>query len=85
MSEAAHEQDAALLVVPKQSAQGVPKTGQEVALVKTGELVRIMSVHSFGIFVRPLRGGREQIKRLRDLVPPDNAPGGFNQWQASRG
>ncbi|MBP0452635.1 hypothetical protein J5Y04_24275 [Kitasatospora sp. RG8] len=62
-----------------------PEVGEEVALVKTGEMVRIMFVHTFGVFVRPLRGGREQITRVRDLVPPEDAPGGFNDWQASRG
>ncbi|MFJ6384964.1 hypothetical protein ACIQI7_33770 [Kitasatospora sp. NPDC092039] len=62
-----------------------PQEGEVVTLLKTGEFMRIMSIHSFGVFVRPVRGGREQIKRLWELVPPDTAPGGFNDWQASRG
>ncbi|GGQ72077.1 hypothetical protein [Kitasatospora griseola] len=67
------------------SEQWVPQVGQTVHDRRSGKLVRIMAVYTFGVFVRPLKGGRESITKLRDLIPPDDAPGGFNDWSASRG
>ncbi|MEK2491363.1 hypothetical protein WN990_17600 [Kitasatospora purpeofusca] len=65
--------------------QWEPQAGQTAYDRRSGQAVRVMSVHTFGVFVRPLKGGREAITKLRDLVPPDDQPGGFNSWQASRG
>ncbi|GAA1501538.1 hypothetical protein GCM10009760_64430 [Kitasatospora kazusensis] len=62
-----------------------PQEGQTAYDRRSGRAVKVMSVHAFGVFVRPLKGGRESITKLRDLIPPDDQPGGFNSWSASRG
>ncbi|MFJ1758147.1 hypothetical protein [Kitasatospora sp. NPDC088134] len=62
-----------------------PEEGQAAYDRRSGQAVRIMSVHSFGVFVRPLKGGREAITKLRDLIPPDEQPGSFNSWTVSSG
>ncbi|MGW2378002.1 MULTISPECIES: hypothetical protein [Kitasatospora] len=65
--------------------QWVPEAGQRVYERRTGAAVEIMEIGATCIYVRPLRGGVERVVRRSDLVPPDDAPGGFFDWQASRG
>ncbi|WP_157882138.1 hypothetical protein [Streptomyces rubellomurinus] len=65
--------------------QWVPEAGQRVYERRSGAAVEVMEISKTGIYVRPLRGGVERVVRLADLVPPDDAPGGFFEWQASRG
>ncbi|MBO1413906.1 hypothetical protein [Streptomyces sp. FH025] len=65
--------------------QWVPEAGQCVYERRTGAAVEIMEIVNTGIYVRPLRGGLERVVRRADLIPPDDAPGGFFDWQASRG
>ncbi|MER7751497.1 hypothetical protein [Kitasatospora sp. NPDC097643] len=62
-----------------------PQAGQRVYERKSGAAVEVMDVGQEGVYVRPLRGGRERVVRLGELVPPDDAPGGFFDWQAARG
>ncbi|MER5868064.1 hypothetical protein [Kitasatospora sp. NPDC002040] len=63
----------------------VPRAGEVVTYRKNGHEVEIMHVASYGISIRPVRGGLEKEVPLTDLIPPDDAPGGFEDWQASRG
>ncbi|MFJ8039171.1 hypothetical protein ACIRBX_01495 [Kitasatospora sp. NPDC096147] len=62
-----------------------PRQGEVVVLRRSGARVRVMDVVGATVFVRPLRGGRETEVRVSDLLPPDRAPGGFEEWQAGRG
>ncbi|GAA2098643.1 hypothetical protein GCM10009759_29810 [Kitasatospora saccharophila] len=48
-----------------------PQEGQAAYDQQSGQVVRVMSVHGFGAFVRPLKGGRESIAKLCDLIPPE--------------
>lgn len=63
----------------------VPRAGQRVYERGTGAAVEVMEICQFSVYVRPLRGGRERVVRASDLIPPDDAPGGFFDWQAARG
>ncbi|MFJ9777435.1 hypothetical protein ACIRVF_40400 [Kitasatospora sp. NPDC101157] len=65
--------------------QWVPVVGERVHERRTGVAVEIMEIDKAAVYVRPLRGGLERVVRRSDLVPPDDAPGGFFDWQASRG
>ncbi|MDH6577504.1 hypothetical protein [Kitasatospora sp. MAP5-34] len=65
--------------------QWEPAVGEMAYDRRSGRAVKVMAVHSFGVFVRPVKGGRESITKLRDLIPPDDAPGGLHDWQVSRG
>ena len=67
------------------SAAWVPTAGQTAYLRSTGESVRVMDSREGRVYVRPLRGGRERALRVGQLIPPDDAPGGLHDWQASRG
>ncbi|GAA2145906.1 hypothetical protein GCM10009760_35070 [Kitasatospora kazusensis] len=67
------------------TAAWVPQEGQTAYLRSTGESVRVMDFSEGRVYVRPLRGGREQTLRVGELIPPDDAPGGLHDWQASRG
>lgn len=51
-----------------------PQEGQPAYDRRSECTVRVMAIHSFGAFVRPLSGGREQIRKLVDLCQP----GGLN-------
>ncbi|MEV4559892.1 hypothetical protein AB0K51_23260 [Kitasatospora sp. NPDC049285] len=51
--------------------QWQPEVGQPAYDRRSGQAVSVMAVHSFGVFVRPINGGREIIAKLRDLLPPD--------------
>ena len=62
-----------------------PTVGDRPYDRETGTAVEVMAVESDGVYVRPLRGGVERIVRPVELVPPDDAPGGFQDWQAERG
>ncbi|GAA5011717.1 hypothetical protein GCM10025734_56530 [Kitasatospora paranensis] len=53
-----------------------PSVGQAAYDQQSGQTVRVMAVHSFGVFVRPLKGGRESITKRRYLLPPNDAPEG---------
>ncbi|MGW2371363.1 hypothetical protein [Kitasatospora sp. NPDC001683] len=65
--------------------QWKPEEGQQVYVRRSGAAVEIMEIRKFGLYVRPLRGGVERVVQQADLIPPDDAPGGFFDWQASRG
>ncbi|MDH6575820.1 hypothetical protein [Kitasatospora sp. MAP5-34] len=62
-----------------------PRPGQTAYLRSTGDPVTVMDFREGHVYVRPLRGGREQALRVGELIPPDDAPGGLHDWQASRG
>ncbi|MER5867084.1 hypothetical protein [Kitasatospora sp. NPDC002040] len=63
----------------------VPRKGEVVTYRKNGLEVEIMHVASYAIIIRPVRGGLEKEVQPADLIPPDDAPGGFQNWQAGRG
>ncbi|GAA2118846.1 hypothetical protein GCM10009759_66480 [Kitasatospora saccharophila] len=52
--------------------QWEPQEGRPAYDQCSGRMVRIISVHAFGAFVRPLRGGREALAKLPDLVSPED-------------
>ncbi|MFI9321242.1 hypothetical protein ACIGXI_15855 [Kitasatospora aureofaciens] len=65
--------------------QWVPVPGERVHERRTGVALEVMEIDKADVYVRPLRGGLERVVRRSDLVPPDDAPGGFFDWQASHG
>ncbi|WP_033219011.1 hypothetical protein [Kitasatospora phosalacinea] len=50
--------------------QWEPREGRCAHDRRTGEDVRVMAVHSCGVFVRNLRDGRESVTTLAELDPP---------------
>ncbi|GAA2137360.1 hypothetical protein GCM10009760_17770 [Kitasatospora kazusensis] len=62
-----------------------PAVGQVVTVRADGTRVEIMDLSKGRVATRPLRGGRETDYRVGELIPPDDAPGGFVDWQVSRG
>ncbi|MFJ5233324.1 hypothetical protein ACIQBJ_25940 [Kitasatospora sp. NPDC088391] len=47
-----------------------PEEGREAYDRRSGQTVRVISVHACGVFVRHLRDGREGITVLEELAPP---------------
>ena len=67
------------------TAAWVPVAGQTAYLRSTREVVKVMDYQDDRVYVRSLRGGTEKALKVTDLLPPDDAPGGLHDWQASRG
>ncbi|MDH6576611.1 hypothetical protein [Kitasatospora sp. MAP5-34] len=67
------------------TAVWVPAAGQTAYLRSTGDAVKVIDFREERVYVSPLRGGRERTLRVGELIPPDDAPGGLHDWQASRG
>ncbi|WAL71618.1 hypothetical protein OU787_08925 [Kitasatospora sp. YST-16] len=55
--------------------QWEPGEGREAYDRRSGQAVRVISVHVCGVFVRHLRDGREDITTLGELAPPENTAG----------